>query len=97
MFYFENLPHFNYFMSGSTHRRRFISSTFSSPSGVSCHVTEIKNHDDMYLLIYLYVMLIFMCLPKHVGETEKPRVRRDCSGNENDSRGRQTLHVTDVR
>lgn len=54
----------------------------------------------MYLLIYLYVVIIFIYLPKHVGEVEKPRVRRDCSGNENDSedsRGRQTLHITDMR
>lgn len=29
-----------------------------------------KNDDYMYLLIYLYVVLIFMYLPKHVGEME---------------------------
>lgn len=58
----------------------------------------------MYLWIYLYVVLIFMYLPKDVGEMENPCVRSDCGGNENnseddseDSRGRQTLHITDMR
>lgn len=44
---------------------------------MSCHRNK-KKYDCKYLLIYFYV--IFMYLPKHVGEMEKPPVEMTAGG-----------------